>query len=110
MPITAPENPFAVESPEKLDSEHVFKLFVEENSGADVVDKRKHTFIWGPRGSGKSMLLRYLEPRCQAIKYKEEGKSWESGLRNFLSSSRAFIGVRLACKEGYFNKTEFQLI
>src|SRR5438045_162053 len=100
-------NPFVVESPEKLDAEEVFQLFVEENSGVDVVDNKKHTFIWGPRGSGKTMLLRYLEPRCQAIKHKQGNENWHDGLRRFISSPNGFLGVRLACKEGYFNKTEF---
>ncbi|MGN6553267.1 MAG: ORC-CDC6 family AAA ATPase [Verrucomicrobiota bacterium] len=105
-----PCNPFVVESPEKLDVEDIFDLFVEENSGVDVVDKRKHTFVWGPRGSGKSMILRYLEPRCQAMKYRRDAETWEDGLKTFLSSAQPFIGVRIPCKEGYFNKTEFLLM
>lgn len=103
-------NPFAVESPEKLEAEEVFELFVEENSGMEVVQQRKHAFIWGPRGSGKSMLLRFLEPKCQAMRHTQEGETWEKGLARFLSSAQPFVGIRIACKEGYFNKTELDLM
>jgi hypothetical protein len=103
-------NPFVVESPEKLEAEEVFELFVEENSGLEVVNQRKHAFIWGPRGSGKSMLLRFLEPRCQAIRHKLKDERWEQGMTNFLSSGQPFLGVRVPCREGYFNKTELQLM
>src|ERR1700733_921923 len=78
------ENPFVVESPEKLDAEEVFELFVEENSGFEVVQRRKHAFIWGPRGSGKSMLLRFLEPKCQAMRNAQNEEQWEKGIERFL--------------------------
>src|ERR1700733_2099668 len=104
------ENPFVVESPEKLDAEEVFELFVEENSGFEVVQRRKHAFIWGPRGSGKSMLLRYLEPRCRAIHFTQPGERWEQGMQRFLAAKQPFIGIRVACKEGYFNKTELDFM
>jgi hypothetical protein len=103
-------NPFAVESPEKLEAEEVFDLFVEENSGMEVVQQRKHAFIWGPRGSGKSMLLRFLEPKCQAMRHSRRGETWGQGLQTFLASVQPFVGVRIACKEGYFNKTELELM
>jgi hypothetical protein len=103
-------NPFVVESPEKLDIDEVFRLFVAENSGIDIIDKRKHTFIWGPRGSGKSMLLRFLEPRCQAIRNRTAKGTWEDGMRIFLSSALPFVGIRVPCKEGYFNKSEFRFL
>jgi hypothetical protein len=104
------ENPFVVESPEKLDVEEVYDLFVRENSGVEVVQQRKHAFIWGPRGSGKSMLLRYLEPKCQAIRFKEQGETWEKGMHRFIEGEAPFLGIRIACKEGYFNKTELEMM
>src|SRR5204862_413961 len=104
--MAKPMNPFAVESPEKLRADEVFNLFVEENSGIEVVQQRKHAFIWGPRGSGKSMLMRFLEPRCQAMRHPEGVKAWEKGLVQFFGSPQPFLGIRIACKEGYFNKTE----
>jgi len=103
-------NPFEVEHPERLSPEEIVDLFVAEYSGVEVIKKRKHTFIWGTRGSGKSMLLRYLEPRCKAIVHKREGQTWEEGIHNFLTSDQPFLGVRIACKEGYFNKSELLLM
>lgn len=57
-------NPFAITTPEELDADEVVELFV------DVADYHKllppaHTFIHGARGTGKSMIFRWLEPDCQ---------------------------------------------
>lgn len=107
---TIKSNPFAVESPEKLEADEVYNLFVEENSGLEVIRQRKHAFIWGPRGSGKSMLLRFLEPKCQGIRNARPGEEWEAGIDRFLNSQQPFIGIRIPCKEGYFNKTELDFM
>lgn len=60
-------NPFAVQTPEGMSAEDVISLFVEELTDFHQVPKTSHTFINGPRGSGKSMIFRYLEPDCQSI-------------------------------------------
>ncbi|MCX7044373.1 MAG: hypothetical protein NTX50_02660 [Candidatus Sumerlaeota bacterium] len=91
-------NPFAIESPERLTASQILALFVEEYTRVAEARQKKHTFIWGPRGSGKSMMLRYMEIRC----VKEKIISIE----DFLSSADGFFGVYCPCKEGQFNKTE----
>jgi len=95
-------NPFVVESPEKLLPQAIVDLFVEKHTKLEVIRQRKHTFIWGSRGSGKSMMLRYLEPRCQAIVHKS--------MAEFFNSSEAFLAIYCPCKEGRFNKSEFLLL
>src|SRR5688500_14184940 len=93
-----PDNPFVVESPEKLSAEQIVALFIKEFTDIETVKQRRHTIIWGSRGSGKSMTLRYLEPQCQQLAI---------GSRDiWLSSSSPFIGVYCSCKEGHFNQTE----
>jgi hypothetical protein len=96
------DNPFVVESPERLEPQEIVNLFVERYTKLEVIKQRKHTIVWGSRGSGKSMLLRYLEPRCQAI-------IW-GGIDGFLTSTEAFLAVYCPCKEGRFNKTELLLL
>lgn len=59
------DNPFAVRTPESLTSEQVYSLFVNVFSDLPKLLDPSHTFIHGPRGSGKSMMLRYLEPDVQ---------------------------------------------
>ncbi len=105
-------NPFEVESPERLNANQVCELFIKENSGIEVLQKRKHTFVWGPRGSGKSMLLRYLEPQCQFLVHSTAIGQPDLAIaaKDFLQKPNAYVGIRITCKEGYFNKSELQLL
>ncbi len=64
---TIAENPFRVHTPESLSAEEVVKLYVSEMPGADAVHSAGHTMVVGSRGTGKSMMLRYLEPDCQLL-------------------------------------------
>lgn len=66
--ISISENPFRVHTPEALSAQEVVQLYVSEMPGADTVHSSGHTMIIGARGSGKSMMLRYLEPDCQSLK------------------------------------------
>jgi hypothetical protein len=67
-----------------------------------TVKQRKHTIIWGSRGSGKSMLLRYLEPQCQALVH--------GGIEAMLKAPESFVAIYCPCKEGQFNKTDLELL
>ena len=95
-------NPFTVKSPEELTREQIVQLFIAQYTKIEVIKERKHTFIWGSRGSGKSMMLRYLEPLCKAIVHRS--------LDAFLTKDDSFIGVYCPCKEGQLNKTELTLL
>lgn len=59
------KNPFAVTTPENLSDDEVFTLFVDVFSDFPKIINPNHTFIHGARGTGKSMMLRYLEPLVQ---------------------------------------------
>lgn len=95
-------NPFVVESPEKLSPEQIIELFVQEFTQIETIKQRKHTFVWGTRGSGKSMMLRYMEPQCQTAIH--------GGAEGFLKQPGSFLGVYCPCKEGQLNKTELSLL
>ena len=58
-------NPFDVQTPENLSTDDMADLFVQSDSDYFQVEKAGHTFISGPRGAGKSMYFRFLEPDCQ---------------------------------------------
>ena len=70
------KNPFAVQTPETLTPEAMAALF--ENVFADMpsINQVGHTFIHGPRGSGKSMMFRYLLPEVQKEVALMEGRSY----------------------------------
>lgn len=97
-----PQNPFVVESPEKLSWDLLVKLFVPEYTRVQVLKEQKHTFLWGSRGSGKSMMFRYLELGCQFIA--------SGGCREYLENNESFLGVYCPCKEGQVNKTDLRLM
>jgi len=69
MPEPSPEshNPFAVQTPEGIRAQDVVSLFVDVFTDFFNIPKIGHTFLHGPRGSGKSMMFRYLEPDCQCL-------------------------------------------
>ncbi|WP_323170912.1 hypothetical protein [Natrialba sp. PRR66] len=103
--IDLSENPFAVHSPDALKdvpAETIVELFIEEHTQLDNVKEQKHTFIWGPRGSGKSFMLRYLEPQCRFVEHGSPDK--------FFNSDQPFIGIYTPCKKGEIDKTELDLL
>jgi hypothetical protein len=69
------KNPFAVRTPESLAPKEVADLFIDVFSDFPKIKDIGHTFINGPRGSGKSMMLKYLEPSVQL--YAGKAKSIE---------------------------------
>jgi hypothetical protein len=100
--VKLPGNPFVVESPERLTPQQIVDLFVKEHTKLDTVKQRRHTFIWGSRGSGKSMMLRYLEPKCQAIAEKFYSAVFQK--------QDPFLAIYCPCKEGYFNRSELDVL
>ncbi len=95
-------NPFVVETPEKLTPQEIVALFITKHTPIETLKQRKHTFTWGSRGSGKSMMARYLEPRCQQIP--------AGGLQAFLASQNPFLAIYCPCKEGHLNRSELRLL
>jgi len=67
----AQSNPFAVQTPEDVSAETIVSLFVDVFTDFYQIPHVGHTFLNGPRGSGKSMMFRYLEPDCQKLALKK---------------------------------------
>ncbi|AZJ35256.1 hypothetical protein D6T69_06880 [Tenacibaculum singaporense] len=60
-------NPFEVKTPENLKASEIHELFVDVFTDFGQVKEVFHTFLNGPRGSGKSMMFRYMMPDCQIL-------------------------------------------
>lgn len=60
-------NPFEIKTPEQNTAQDVVDLFVDVFADFKQVLEKGHTFLNGPRGSGKSMMFRYIMPDCQVI-------------------------------------------
>jgi len=65
-------NPFSVTNPESLSHKDIADLYVNIIDDMSLILSHRHTFIHGVRGSGKSMLLRFLEPEVQVAAKKYE--------------------------------------
>ena len=68
--IDACKNPFEILTPEGLSPEDAVDLFVDVFSDFYQIISNGHVFIKSPRGSGKSMIFRYLQPDCQCLAKK----------------------------------------
>ena len=88
-------NPFAVKTPETLAAAEIFELFVPYPEFA-YLQETGHQFLHGHRGSGKSMMLRMMEPECQSRYTKAS-----------LDDLRYF-GTYLSIKTTEINQPEFE--
>lgn len=61
------DNPFTVQSPDDISAGDAHDLFVDVFTDFDKLPLVGHTFINGPRGSGKSMMFRYMQADCQSL-------------------------------------------
>lgn len=84
------KNPFEILTPEGLSPNDAVDLFVDVFSDFYQIISIGHVFIKSPRGSGKSMIFRYLQPDCQCL-----AKSCSLGELDF-------IGVYIPLKNSSF--------
>lgn len=61
------DNPFQITSPEDLTARQTVSLFVDVFTDFYKITDAGHVFLKGPRGTGKSMMFRYLQPDCQCL-------------------------------------------
>lgn len=61
------KNPFQITTPEDLTAQETVNLFVDVFTDFQKIIDPGHVFLIGPRGAGKSMMFRYLQPDCQRI-------------------------------------------
>lgn len=90
------KNPFQITTPEDLTAEEMVKLFVDVFSDFQKVIDPGHVFLMGPRGVGKSMMFRYLQPDCQSLK------------NNCDITKLPFLGIYVPLKNTNFFMTELK--
>lgn len=93
--MTTTINPFAVQTPESMTPSEVVELF-EPVPDVDAINHPGHTFINGQRGSGKSMLLRWLSPECVML------------ARNVTPTQLPFLSVYLSIKQAQLDLPELK--
>lgn len=95
LKVDLSQNPFAVFTPEALDPALVVDLFVQEIPEYGLIRQPGHAFLNGPRGSGKSMIFRFLEPDCQKMTSSKKLEHLE------------FFGAYIPVKRTQLKLTEF---
>lgn len=70
-------NPFEIKTPEQNSAKDIVELFVDVFPDFGQILEKGHTFLNGPRGSGKSMMFRYMQPDCQMLVKECEARDLE---------------------------------
>ena len=89
-------NPFKVFTPEDMDANDVYALFVDPFTDFNKIRDPGHTMVNGPRGCGKSMIFRFLLPDCQCLALKTSVKELP------------FLAFLISIKNTAPNLTEFR--
>lgn len=93
-------NPFQHFYPEQeLTPRDIATLFIKDHTEYNALTSYTHSLVFGSRGSGKTMLFKFLEPACQVVKYGSLGE--------FLSQPDSFIGIYMNYNRGDCTKREF---
>lgn len=90
------DNPFQITSPEDLTAQQTVLLFVDVFTDFYKITDAGHVFLKGPRGTGKSMMFRYLQPDCQCL---DKSKTFEE---------LPFLGIYVPLKNTNFALTELR--
>jgi hypothetical protein len=98
-------NPFEFKYPDDIMPNDVIDLFVPVFGEYYNVPVSGHTFINGARGSGKSMMFRYMKPDCQVLVDVNANR-----LKNPRKLTELdFFGIYIPIKKGHVNKTDIKL-
>lgn len=98
-------NPFEFKNPDAIPPEDIIDLFVPVFGEYYNIPLVGHTFINGARGSGKSMMFRYMMPDCQRL-VDENGKKLEIPRP---ITELEYFSIFLPIKKGHLNKTDILL-
>ena len=92
------KSPFEYASPEAIPAQDIIDLFVPVFGEYYNLPSPGHTFIHGPRGSGKSMMFRYMTPECQILS------------KNCSIKELDYFAVLVPIKEGRIKKHVLQVL
>jgi len=98
-------DPFASVTAEGMNADEITRLFVGHHTKLDIAEKRFGTIIEGQRGTGKSMILKYLSFPVQIRTWR--AKNQDSGA---YFEEKRFIGVYCKLQQGVYDKSDLEEI
>ncbi|GAB2546688.1 ORC-CDC6 family AAA ATPase [Spirosoma aerophilum] len=99
-------NPFEYKYPDEISPKDVIDLFVPVFSDYFSIPEVGHTFINGARGSGKSMMFRFMRPDCQTLVSSNSDPLDKPRTIKELD----YLGLYIPIKRGNLDKTEIKII
>lgn len=99
------ENPFVVYSPEDITPKEFRDIFVKEHTWVNALETPKDYFVIGIRGSGKSMLLNFLE-------FSHQLYYFDNKLAKFLGEDRIqkYIGIMVHATHEELKTDRYELL
>jgi hypothetical protein len=98
-------DPFSSVTAEGMNADEITRLFVGHHTNLDIAEKRFGTIIEGQRGTGKSMILKYLSFPVQI-------RTWQNKNREIPAyfDEKRFIGVYCKLQQGIYDKRDLEEI
>lgn len=96
-------NPFSLVTANDMKPEEISALFVGDYTNFETIKKHFDTMLEGQRGTGKTMVLRYLGFGTQLEEWVEREKRPAA---EFFEKPNCFVGLYCRLEQGVFDKTE----
>jgi hypothetical protein len=100
------QNPFDSAAANNLDFEDIPQLFVGEYTPLDSIKRPFDALIEGQRGTGKTMVLKYLAFETQAKVWSNANKS----VTTELQKRENFIGIYSRLDQGVFDRSDLDFV
>lgn len=100
------DNPFDLVVANDISAHEIPKLFVDKNSSINKISNKFESIVEGQRGTGKTMLLRYLSLEVQL----ELEKAHQMPSAPLLKYNGDYIGIYSRLSTSGFNRTDLQAI
>lgn len=107
VPSEGWKNPFTLVTANDLPYEDIPQLFVGEYTDFDTIGKHFDTVLEGQRGTGKTMILRYMAFETQIRVWTDTKKRDAS---DFFRDPTNFVGVYCRLDQGTFDRSDLDAV
>jgi hypothetical protein len=101
------ENPFELVTATDIRYEDIPQLFVGDYTDFNTIKKHFDTVLEGQRGTGKTMVLRFMALETQIKVWTEQKKRLAA---DFLKDQRNFVGVYCRLDQGVFDRSDLDAV